>query len=314
VALFGACMINAVFIGCSTRSVANSTGTGAVVCYSGTYDGTSTLACSFSYKGLTSDVAQAHFHVGGDTASGPVVFNFFSPGQGVVDLYSYGGYYYGTFTAAATTGVNSWVQQGSTTFDAQITTCASGTDCYFNLHTVNYPGGELRCELAPLTATNDFTVPLLAGPDSVNAANSTGTAVVKMATIGTSNLHAWGYQVNFAVNSPVTAAHIHKNANSVEGNTGPVEVYFAPGAQRTSGAFVGVALEGVVWTNITSRWPTKSSDFDSAISNHFCYVNVHTIASPAGEIRANISPSGASQTQVLALFVVISMIASWMSL
>jgi len=140
-----------------------------------------------------------------------------------------------------------------------------------------------------------------------------------MATItpaATPAVHAWGYQVDFSLNSPISNAHIHQGDSATD-NMGPIKVQFDHGAPRLSGKFVGVALEGITTVQQPlSNWPVYASDFDTAIANHFCYVNVHSPANTGGELRANISPSttsGASQV-TLALFAVVVMIASWMSL
>jgi len=116
--------------------------------------------------------------------------------------------------------------------------------------------------------------------------------------------------VSFTTSSPVTIAHIHQGT-SVTDNSGPVKVTFdtTGSTSRTNGAFVGVALEG------TTAWPTYASDFDTAISSSFCYINVHTTANAGGEIRANIAPQGSSASHVaVTLMAVVFMIASWVSM
>jgi len=319
IALFGASVINALFFGCTMRPATNITvtgGWGSVACYSGFDDDVSTLACSFQYQNLTSDVTLSHFHIGDDsTVLGPVTFTFDPTG-----LVQASGTVYQKFVASAVSAPD-WQMHGSTSFDDQVTACASGalvTGCYFNLHTATYGGGELRCELKPLTTTYSFPTILVPAPGSVNTTGDSGTALVEMAAIlpaATPSVHAWGYQVDFSLNSPITNAHIHQGTTETD-NTGPVKVQFDHGAPRFSGKFVGVALQGVTAVQQSrSNWPAYASDFDTAITNHFGYVNVHTTANTGGELRANISPdlSGASQV-TLAFFAVVVMIASWMSL
>jgi len=326
IALFGVSLINAAFFGCtmhpSTVAAGVSGGYGAVACYTGMDNnaGTdvNTMACEFQYFNLTTNPISSHFHVGDDsTPSGNIVYTF-----DVSFHVSASGSVYQKFVASNTT---TWTQQGGTTFDDQVTACASGgaSGCYFNLHTGMFQSGELRCGVVSLSPTYDFTVALAPTPGAMNANTSSGSATVRMATVtpaATPPLHAWGYQVSFNTGSPVKSAHIHQGS-SLTDNNGPIKVYFDTGPQRMTGKFVGVALEGVAQTDQPkSAWPVYTSDFDNAISNHFCYVNVHTLANNGGEIRANISPQGSgsgtsSASHVsLAIVAVFFMIASWMSL
>jgi len=319
VALFGFSITHAAFFGCSAHPATNTTvtsGNATIACYSGLYDGISTLSCAFTWKSLTSNVMLAHLHVGTDaTIGGPVTFDF-NPGT----LSGVAGQWYHTINATFPVGAAGGFHPiNGATFDSQITLCASGTGCYFNLHTANYGGGEMRCEVQPMSnLVYDFTVPLLPTPAGTNTGNnnaaSAGIATVRMGAVGNSGLHAWGYHVGFSVGSPVMSSHIHQGA-SIGDNTGPIKVYFDQGQQRTTGEFIGVALEGTTYSSTTfpSAWPLYTADFDTAMTSHFNYINVHTTANTGGEIRAQISPSSASQTS-LAILAVVFMIASWMSL
>jgi len=323
IALFGVSLINAAFFGCTMRpatAAVSTGGSGSVACYSGVDNnaGTdvNTMACEFIYKNLTTDPTLCHFHVGSDnTTAGPVVFTFLLTSQVAA-----GGTLYQKFVASNTA---TWSQQGSTSFDAQVTACASGDNCYFNLHTGTYGGGELRCNLQPLsTLTYDYTVTLAPTAGTTNTSSSTGTATVQMATItpaASPAVHACGYQVSFTTVSPITLSHIHQGTTQTD-NNGPAKVFLDHGPQRTSGKFCGVAVEGVSNTDQpASAWPSYAPDFDTAITNHNCYVNLHTVANPGGELRANLAPlsggssSGASQVS-LAILAAFFIIASWMSL
>jgi hypothetical protein len=211
------------------------------------------------------------------------------------------------------------MQNGATGFAAQIAQCAGTNGCYFNLHTGTYGGGELRCELAPLSNTYAFDVILTPTPatdGAVNNSASSGTSSVWMAPVSSTAgaARVWGYQVQFITSSPVTNAHIHQ-ADTV-GGSGPVVVQFdwQTTTSRSTGSFVGVAMEGITSGNQPkSNWPTYPANFDTAINSHFCYINVHTASNGGGEIRANISPSAASHVAVT-LMAVVFMIASWVSM
>jgi hypothetical protein len=78
-----------------------------------------------------SDITQSHIHSGNATVNGPVrVFLFRGPLSGP----SEGVLVEGSFTAADVTGV---------TFDELISQMRSG-DAYVNVHTSQFPGGEMR--------------------------------------------------------------------------------------------------------------------------------------------------------------------------
>jgi len=327
----GVSLVNAsnLFFGCTmapaTVSSGNitTTGTGSVACVQGTDDNVATLACTWAYAGLTSDVTAAHLHVGSaTTASGPVTFGFDATST---PLLAASGTVYQKFIAASTTPASPpyWTMQNSLSFADQITQCASGTGCYFNLHTTMYTSGELRCEMAPLTATYAYDVDLKPTPASDSAVNnsaSTGHVWIAMANVSsaTNAARAWAYEVQFSTYNAVTASHLHQ-ATTV-GGSGGIVVTFDQGSQRSTGNFVGVALEGVTTAAIPdgqpkSNFPIYPSNLDSAIANHYCYVNVHTVANPGGELRANISPEGSSASQVaVTLLAVVLMVSSWVSM
>lgn len=257
------------------------------------------------YSGLTSTFLASHFHVGtSSTPVGNITFIF----AGVNGLSAAGGQIAQSWTA---TSVN-WVPQIGAPFDSQVISCASGTGCYYNLHTQNFPGGELRCELVPQTTTYSFTnVPLVLAPGSINNTASTGTVNVWMAQIGNPTQHAWAWDITFNLVNAITASHIHQGVSTTD-NSGAIVVYFDAGTPRTSGKLLGVALEGTTLPFL-ARWAAYPAGFDAAIASHFCYVNLHTAVNPAGEVRANISPSAASHVS-LAFLAIVFMIGSWMTL
>jgi len=320
----GVSLVNAAnsFFGCTMRPATASvytTGSGSIACVSGTDDQTNKMKCSFKYSGLNAtSVSAAHLHVGDDTtAAGPPTFYF-----DVTTNVPASGTAYQSFQQSVTTGTGPhWVAVNSLSFDAQVAQCAGTGGCYFNLHTLPYYGnGELRCELAPLTNTYAFDnvalVPttVAQAPSTVNNSASHGTASAWMAPVSSNAgaVHAWGYQVSFVTSYPVNNAHIHQGT-SVTDNTGGVVVSFdwaGNGVARTTGDFVGVALEG------TSAWLTYTQPgFDDAIASSFCYINVHTTGNGAGEIRGNIAPQGSAASHVaVTLMAVVFMIASWVSM
>jgi len=288
-------------------------GWGSVACMSGNIDAVSYLTCEFQWQNLTTNPTVCHFHVGNSTTNGPVVFtNDVSTGVAA------GGTGYSKFVASNTV---TWTQRNGVAFDAQIALCNAGDGCYFNLHTVNFPGGELRCQATALVTKFAFAaVPLVIAPGATGATGSTGAATVQIAEVlpsVTPKVFAVGYYASFVVQTNIVNAHIHQGTSMTD-NSGPVKVQFDWGTPRTTGEFTGVALSGVTsGQQLSSNWGTYVvSDFDGAINNHFCYVNIHTTGNAGGEIRANIAPgSGSSASTVsVALMAVVFMIASALSL
>ncbi len=86
-------------------------------------------------KNLSSNITQAHIHLGAAGANGPVVVFLVRPtsvsGQAFVTV--------GKFTPADQVGPLA----GQTTFDQLLKALGSG-NAYVNIHTVNFPAGEVR--------------------------------------------------------------------------------------------------------------------------------------------------------------------------
>lgn len=82
----------------------------------------------------------------------------------------------------------------------------------------------------------------------------------------------------------VTAAHIHVGAPGV---AGPVVVFLFSAASGGTGPVSGQFARGTITAN--SLVPSVSLDsLKNLLKNGNGYVNVHTIANPAGEIRGQV--------------------------
>jgi hypothetical protein len=284
------------FFGCTLTAHPSVTtsGTGQVLCVNGQIDGVDTLACQYMLSGMTSNVTLAHWHVGTTaTPTGLVTFTFNVPSPpaqlGEVDTY---------FTASS-----GFTNRGLG-FAAQIADCANTVPtttagCYFNVHTVDNPAGELFCQGTPIFGTLEFMPSLT--PNG-NRATSTGTAWLWHGIIPGSGTRAWGYNVVYDVGSTVIASHIHK-ATDVSPATGAVEVTFKIGGSSLNGGFVHVSMQG------SSRWPTISSDFDSAFLRNYTYVNVHTSSNQNGEIRGNFGITSSATTVSVSFAAVLVVLA-----
>jgi hypothetical protein len=98
---------------------------------------------TLSYSGLTSDATAAHIHFGPVGVSGPVILPFTPSPTGTSGTIS------GVLTAADLINQGT---SGITTF-TDILNAAMAGDLYSNVHTGNFPAGEIRGQLTEAAAT-----------------------------------------------------------------------------------------------------------------------------------------------------------------
>ncbi|WP_165248663.1 CHRD domain-containing protein [Paludisphaera soli] len=94
------------------------------------------LAYSISYGGLSGDLAGAHIHLGPMGVAGPILFPFSGVPAGPSGLLA------GVLTAAEFVS-----QPGAATFADAVVAIESG-GAYVNLHTADFPAGEIRGQLS----------------------------------------------------------------------------------------------------------------------------------------------------------------------
>ncbi len=125
-------------------------------------------------------------------------------------------------------------------------------------------------------ALGNFEVPKASG------SSATGTATFTLSADGTT-LH---FVVNVNGVANLTASHIHLGNSSA---AGPIVVPLFLGPTKT-GSFSGTLAQGdITAATLTGLLAGKSmADLITNIRNGLCYVNVHSIAFPAGEIRGQI--------------------------
>ena len=143
--------------------------------------------------------------------------------------------------------------------------------CYVNIHTVNFPGGEIRGQMAPLVEPID---PRQEVPPT--ASTAAGIALIAL-DVATDRL---GYDIRFAgLTSPETAAHIHGFAPP--GANAGVQHPLAAGSPKLG-----------VW-----NYPAAS---EADVLSGLTYVNIHTNMFPGGEIRGQLANLSAFQPAAVA--------------
>ena len=138
---------------------------------------------------------------------------------------------------------------------------------YMNAHSAQFPGGEVRAQLAPANIRVIFTE--LSGQEEVPPVNTTASA--RAATTVDSAIGAVTIHVNTTDLATADRAHIHTGEAGV---SGPITIGLTRDATTAS-------LWSAVAASVTDA---QLQDFNA---NRW-YVNVHTPANPNGEVRGQI--------------------------
>lgn len=197
------------------------------------------------YAGLTSPVNGSHIHIGGPGETGPVE----------IPLQNTGG----------STGSLSVV---ATLTDVQETALLEGR-MYANVHTENYPGGELRAQLTLAGAQAILLTAKMQGAQEVPPTNSTATgSAYALVDNGSDSVYLTGSYTGLSAAS--VDAHVH---HELPGTAGPV---IFP-------VFHSAATAGTVHAMVIAT----GAQVDSMLAGQ-AYVNVHTSTHPTGEIRGQL--------------------------
>lgn len=209
------------------------------------------LSFEIHYSGLSGPANAAHIHGSADADNNAGV---------ILDLAPY---------SLEPLGSEGIIKGSVALTDSQRAALVAG-QTYLNLHTAANPAGEIRGQIAPaqlfasLSNTAEKPVPT----------DSAGAGMGSFSLIG----NQFSFRIDyFGLTGPATAAHIHGPAGRA-GNAG-VMIDLAPfsgDGLSDSGSFIG----------------TVSLDPEPlrAIVNGQAYVNIHTAANGAGEIRGQINP------------------------
>ena len=213
-----------------------------------------TITGQYAFNSLTSSITNAHIHSGAAGTNGPVLIDFTS----LVTATS------GTFTK---TGI------AATDINAIL---ANPGGYYFNVHTTNNPGGEVRGQLgaAPRVVATSLGASLL-GANQVPPVSSGGSGTVVLTldpTAGTIN-GTWNVS---GVTSSITNGHIHAGP---AGTNGPVIVDFSSQIPAAGGQFT--TTKSGVAADVVNAILYAPAGF---------YVNLHTTANTSGEVRGQLGP------------------------
>jgi hypothetical protein len=229
------------------------------------------------YADNTTGVTQAHIHLGGPGENGPVaafLFGFADPAVDSDGLLASGTITEGDLVASAG-------------FDAsmgQFLDALRSGGAYVNLHTVAHPPGELRGSIH--SSAFNFGAGL-SGDNLIPPAPGQGSGFAAFSTNGSQD--AVNYRVLTHGVEKITQAHIHLGAAD---ENGPVIAFL-----------FGFDAAGVTPNGTLTRGTLSASDliaagdFDGSMEqlvDHLragtAYVNVHTMANPAGAVRGQIDP------------------------
>ena len=219
------------------------------------------LTVSITVTGLTGPPTAAHIHKGAFGVAGGVVINF----------------------NAATNFVNGKLSQ-TFTIDK-----ALGDDLvlepfayYVNVHTAQFPNGEIRGQLGN-TGARLILGGELRGSNETPPNNSTAFGVASFQFDTSNNLI---YEIDESgISGTPSGAHIHKAAPGVAGN---IVIAFT----SSTNTFQNGHLRGVV----TGVDPALAADIQANPGSY--YANVHSAAFPGGEIRGQLGTLNESDIAV----------------
>ena len=223
---------------------------GTATGFGGLYIDRNDLVFTIGYSGLSAAATAAHIH-------GPA--SVFENGGVMINLEPFNGGAFG----------ESGNFSGRLSLTLEQKSAILGGLTYINIHTPDNPGGELRGQIAPIIFKGNMSG-LAERPEPVE---SNGGGVGLMTFVGSSGSFNIAYE---GLSGPATAAHLHAPAG--EDATGGVVLDLEPfngGAFGVSGGMFSLAGNNLLVV--------------PAVVGRVSYVNIHTEANPAGEIRGQVN-------------------------
>ncbi|NNE35535.1 MAG: CHRD domain-containing protein, partial [Rhodothermales bacterium] len=207
--------------------------------------------------GLTGPISAAHFHNAEAGVDGGVVRDIS-----------------GDFSGG--TAIGFWTPGDAQPLSDELLVEALKGNLYLNVHTAAHPAGELRGQLL---LTSGWGLQASLDP-SQEVGGSTGTGFGTAALTLTVGGLVYDLTVT-DLTGPITGAHIHSGAT---GTDGPVVHPFTEEFDGNSASGIwGFDDEGGLTPELLT-----------ALLNGELYLNIHTTANPAGELRGQILRAGAT--------------------
>jgi len=223
------------------------------------------------------DVTMAHIHVGSPGANGPVAAFLFGPedpGVAAAGLLAEG-----TITEADLTPT-AGVFDGSM---AQFIQLIEDGETYVNVHTETHPPGEIRGQLE--LASFNFGAEL-SGSNEVPAVATTGTGFAALSSNAGQTAIDYTLVTHGLVD--VTQAHIHIGAPGVNGPVAAFLFGMADPPLTSDGILAQGTITEADLIATAGVFDGTMATFMDHLRSGTAYVNVHTVANPAGEIRDTI--------------------------
>lgn len=213
------------------------------------------LVVEGSFEGLTGDYSASHIHIGMAGEAGGVMI----PLTASVNEDNRSGAY---------TEADNTFELSSGQIDTLDTRLL-----YINIHSSNYPGGEIRGQLVP--QADAYFRTNLSGAFSMSAVKTRGSGSAILELRDDSLFISGAFS---GLSEAYTASHIHAGLTGVNGG---VEFGLTPSLNEdeTSG----------VWLASDNKFELTAGQKE-ALMNREYYINVHTTANPGGEIRGQITP------------------------
>lgn len=210
------------------------------------------LSFFITVEGLSGPITGAHFHGGAPGVNGSVVFDI-------------------TNSFSGTTATGRWSALDVPSLTPALVADLFAGNLYLNVHTMANPAGEIRAQLIHTdgaTLTADLT-PEQESHDVTSDAR--GTAIVQLSRGGA----AFFVSVD-GLSGPITGAHFHNAAAGVDG-----------GVERDiTTDFDGGTAAGL-WTDADPQSLTVDLINQALLGN--LYLNIHTAANVAGEVRGQLN-------------------------
>ncbi|WP_457651861.1 CHRD domain-containing protein [Rhodocaloribacter sp.] len=222
------------------------------------------LAFHLTVEGLSGPITAAHFHNAPMGADGGVVRTI-------------------TGELGGNSAVGVWTADDAEPLTDELMRELLAGNLYLNVHTAANPGGETRGQVR-LSGGVGSAVSLDPGQGTqATSSQAMGTAAVTLTEAGL----VFGLTLE-GLSGPITAAHLH---NAPMGQDGPV-------VRTITDDFDGSTAHGV-WTETDAEPLTV--DLTNELLAGSVYFNVHTAASPGGELRGQILPNAVVVTALESL-------------